>query len=103
MVNRGEVWWADLPSEGRRPVLVLTRQAAIPFLTRLVCAPLTRTVRGLRSELELDEDDGLPVACVASFDNLRTVPKTLMRERICTLGPERMAAICPALAAALEC
>ena len=75
MVARNDVYWADLgPPAGRRPVCVLTRDAAISVLTSVTCAPITRTIRGIRSEVELGPEHGLPEACVISCDNLITIP-----------------------------
>lgn len=75
MVARNEIYWADLgPPSGRRPVCVLTRNAAIEVLAAVTCAPITRTARGIRSEVELGPEHGLPEACVVSCDNVITVP-----------------------------
>lgn len=75
-MRRGEIYWADLgPPSGRRPVLVLSRSAAVPVLTSVVVAPASRTVRGIASEVPLGRDEGLPEDGVASCDNLLTVPK----------------------------
>ncbi len=75
MVARNEIYWADLGAPaGRRPVCVLTRDAAIEVLTAVTCAPITRTVRGIRSEVELGPEHGLPEPCVISCDNIITVP-----------------------------
>ena len=75
MVTRNDIVWADLgPPGGRRPVCVLTRDAAISVLTSITCAPITRTIRGIRSEVELGADDSLPGRCVISCDNLITIP-----------------------------
>lgn len=79
MVARGEVIWADLgPPAGRRPVCVLTRDAAIEVLTALTCAPITRTIRGIRSEVEVGPAEGLPEPSVISCDNLITVPAAVL-------------------------
>jgi mRNA interferase MazF len=102
-VNRGEVWWGELPDAGRRPFLVLTRSGAIPVLNSVVVAPLTRTVRGIPTELFLGREDGMPEECAASFDNLRVVPKANLTERICALGSGRMAEACQALRNAVDC
>lgn len=75
MVARNEIYWADLgPPSGRRPVCVLTRNAAIEVVAAVTCAPITRTARGIRSEVELGPEHGLPEACVVSCDNVITVP-----------------------------
>ena len=75
MVARNEIYWGDLgePS-GRRPLVVLTRDAAASVLTAVVCAPITRTMRGIRSEVDVGADEGLPQPSAISCDNLVTVP-----------------------------
>lgn len=80
-MKRCEVYWADLgPPAGRRPVLVISRNAAIPVLSAVVVAPITRTIRGIASEVPLGSAEGLPEDCVASCDNLLTVPKSSLDE-----------------------
>ncbi len=75
MEARNDIVWADLgPSAGRRPVCVLTRDAAITVLSAVTCAPITRTIRGIRSEVAIGPDQGLPEPCVISCDNIITVP-----------------------------
>ncbi|MEM9712614.1 MAG: type II toxin-antitoxin system PemK/MazF family toxin [Actinomycetota bacterium] len=106
MVNgprRGDVWWGEIEGIGRRPFLVMTRSAAIPVLSAVLAAPVTRTIRSIPSELPLGPDDGMPIDCAASFDNLRVVPKAYLVERICSLGPVRMAEACGALRTATGC
>lgn len=79
MVARGELYWADLgPPAGRRPVCVLTRDAAISVLHTVTCAPVTRTIRGIRSEVEIGPDQGLPAACAITCDSLLTIPQTAL-------------------------
>ncbi len=79
MVARGDVFWVDLgPPAGRRPVCVLTRDAAIEVLSALTCAPITRTIRGIPSEVEVGLAEGMPEPCVISCDNLITVPRTVL-------------------------
>lgn len=101
-MNRGDVWWVESP-KGRRPHLILSRQAAIRFLDRLIAVPATTTIRGIPSELALDEDDGMPRECVLSFDNIRSVPKSLFVERICSLRGERLIEVCRTLDRATGC
>lgn len=101
--RRGEVWWAEMPEVGRRPFLVVTRNAAIPVLHSVVAAPITRTVRGIPSELKLGRDDGLPEKCAATFDNLRVVPKAYLVSRQCTLEPARLVEACQAFRVAVDC
>jgi mRNA interferase MazF len=88
---------------GRRPVLVLSRGAVLPVLNRPLVAPLTTRVRGIPTELPLDEADGLPQPCVASLDNVQPLAAALLVERVTQLGPERMRQVCSALAIATGC
>ncbi len=79
MVARGEIYWADLgPPAGRRPVCILTRDAAIGVLAAVTCAPITRTIRRIRSEVEVGPAQGLPSLSVISCDNLLTVPQAVL-------------------------
>lgn len=73
------------------------------MLNQVVAAPVTRTIRDIPSELRLGPDDGMPTECAASFDNLRVVPKSLLVDRICTLGPDRLAEACQTLRTAMAC
>lgn len=76
MVARNDIIWADLgPPSGRRPVCVLTRDAAIPLLNSVTCAPVTRTIRGIPSEVEIGNEHGLEERAVISCDNVITVAK----------------------------
>jgi mRNA interferase MazF len=76
VVARNEIYWADLgPPAGRRPVCVLTRSAAAEVLRAVACAPITQTVRGIASEVEVGPESGLPDAGVINCDNVVTVPK----------------------------
>ena len=102
-MKRGEVWWADEPEIGRRPVLILTREGAVEILRRVIVVPATRTVRGLRTEVLLTEDDDMPDVCVLTLDNITTIPKALLTSRICRLRGDRMVEVCRALAIATNC
>lgn len=101
-MRRGEVWFAATPG-GDRPVLVLTRDEVVDRIGSVVVVALTRTRRGLVSELELTESDGVPSVCVANFDNVHTVPREVFRRRITRLSHARMADACRRLAAATGC
>jgi len=101
--RRGDVWWVEVPEAGRRPALVLTRDAAIPVLNRVVVAPATRTIRRIPTEVFLDEHDGMPAACVLSLDNVTIVSKGALASRITALGSGRMAEVCNALGVAVDC
>lgn len=101
--RRGEVWWGELEDLGRRPFLVMTRSAAIPVLSAVLVAPVTRTVRSIPTEVVLDTEDGMPTVCAASFDNLLVVPKAALVARICVLDVSRMSEACGALRVAVDC
>jgi mRNA interferase MazF len=101
-MQRGEIWFAATPG-GDRPVLVLTRDPVADRIGSLVVAALTRTVRGLVSELELTPEDGVPTSCVVNFDNLHTLPKNVFRRRVTMLSAERMYHACRVLSAATGC
>jgi mRNA interferase MazF len=100
--RQGEVWWAEAEDK-RRPVLVVTRTDAVRVLSRVVVAPLTRTVRGILTEIRFGPDEGLSVESAASFDNLQPISRTLLTERVAVLAPERRHEICAALDALADC
>lgn len=102
-MNRGEMWWGEDPDRGRRPYLVLTRQAAIPVLRRVLAVPASRTVRDVPTEVVLEVDDGVPQRCALAFDDIVAMPKTLLTERICRLGLDRLDDVCRALRIATGC
>ena len=102
-MRRGEIWFAATPG-GDRPVLVLTRDPVAERIGSVVVAALTRTRRGLVSELDLTaQQDGVPTDCVVNFDNVHTIPREAFRRRIASLGAPRLAQACRALAAATGC
>jgi mRNA interferase MazF len=101
-MKRGEVWFAAAPG-GDRPVLVLTRDPVADRIGAVVVAALTRTRRGLVSELPLTPADGVPTACVVNFDNVHTISRQRFRRRITTLPASKLAAACRALADATGC
>jgi mRNA interferase MazF len=103
LVARSEIWWVEHPEAGRRPFLVLTRQAAVPVLNALLAVPATRTIRQIPTEVVLDADDGMPDECALSLDQLTLVPKELFHTRITRLSVERMREVCRALALASGC
>jgi len=102
-MRRGELWFAATPG-GDRPVLVLTRHPVADRIGAVVVAALTRTRRGLVSELELTvADDQVPSDCVVNFDNLHTLPRTAFRRRITRLSPHRLHQACRTLRASTGC
>ena len=99
--SQGEVWWAEA-SDKRRPVLVITRSEAIPVLDWILVAPVTRTIRGIPTEIAVGLEEGLPVSSVANFDSLQPIRKAFLttRVRAVDLGSRR---ICEALEALADC
>ena len=100
---RGEVWWGGVRDANPRPYLVLTRDEAIPVLRRILVAPVTRTIRGIPTEVPLGAPEGLPAECVATFDNVVTLSKTMLVRRLGALSPDRLREPCEALRAATDC
>ena len=101
---RGEVWWCELAEIGRRPVVVLSRDAAIPRLRRTLVGPCTTTVRGIPSEVLLEPgDDPVPRTSVVNLDSVESVSLGTLVERIGRLSDERMRQICDALEIAVAC
>jgi mRNA interferase MazF len=100
-IIHGGVYWADLGGGyGRRPVVVLTRPEVVDRLTSVTVAPLTRTVRSIITEVPLGVSDGLPTACVVNLDNVQTLPRELLGQRIATLSEARLRDVFRALLAA---
>ncbi|MGI8632515.1 MAG: type II toxin-antitoxin system PemK/MazF family toxin [Solirubrobacterales bacterium] len=101
---RGEVWWCELPDIGRRPVVVLSRDAAIPRLGRALVAPCTTTLRELASEVPLEPaDDPVPRHCAVNLDSVESVSTGVLVQRLGRLADHRMEEVCGALAVAVDC
>ena len=92
------MWWAELPAPaGRRPVVILTRTDAIPVLAHVTVAPLTRTIRGIPTEVELTEADGVPTRSAITLDNILTIPQSDLSSRITSLDADVMNAVFEAI------
>jgi mRNA interferase MazF len=100
--RQGDIWWAET-EEKRRPVLVVTRSAAIPVLKRLTVAPVTSNVRGIPTEVSLGAAEGLPRPCAASFDNAQPIGRSSLTHLVGRLSPARRDELCRALAALADC
>jgi mRNA interferase MazF len=101
---RGELWWCEPPEIGRRPVVVLSRDAAIPRLRRAVIAPCTTTIRGIASEVILEPgDDPVRRRTAVNLDSIESVSVGVLTDRIGRLSDGRMVEICSALAVAVDC
>jgi mRNA interferase MazF len=100
--TQGEIWWAEAEDK-RRPVLVVTRSDAVPVLTWIIVAPVTRTIRQIPTEIRLGTSHGLPDECVASFDNLQPIRRSFLTQRAGALGVVEIDEICRALGALADC
>ena len=101
-MNRGDVcWYTFKVPDKKRPVLVLTRESAISVLNSVTIAPITSTIRSIPTELLLTKQDGVPHTCAANFDNLQTVPKSNIGDRITRLTSRRMKEAAAAVSFAL--
>ncbi len=103
-IARGDVRLYDFAApDKKRPVLVLTRNSAIAYLSTVTVAPVTSTIRGVPSEVVLDEEDGMKSPCAVNLHNAVTVSQQRMGERVTQLGPARMSEVCAALRFSLGC
>lgn len=101
---RGEMWWCELPDIGRRPVVVLSREAAIPRLKRTLVAPCTTTIRDLGSEVVLEPGgDPVPRRSAINLDSIESVSIAVLVERLGRLSDDRMREVCAALDVAVDC
>ncbi|HEV2361980.1 MAG TPA: type II toxin-antitoxin system PemK/MazF family toxin [Acidimicrobiales bacterium] len=101
---RGEIWWCELEDIGRRPVVVLSRDSAIPRLRRALIAPCTTTIRGLSSEVPLEPpDDPVPRRSCINLDSVESVSVAVLVSRLGRLSAEKMQMVCAALEVAVDC
>lgn len=101
---RGEVWWCEIAEIGRRPVVVLSRDAVIPRHRRALIAPCTTTLRGIASEVVLEPgDDPVPLRSAVNLDSIESVSTAILVLRLGRLSEARMREICAALAVAVDC
>ena len=103
-VRWGEVWWWESPHAGQRPVVVLSRDAALNRLKTAIVAPCTTTIRGLPTEVVLEPgDDPVPAVSAVNLDSVESAPLVLLARRLGRLSDERMRQICDALEIAVAC
>lgn len=100
-IGHGQVWWADLDKV--RPVVVLTRASVAPLLRRVLVAPVTTTVRGLRVEVGLGAAEGVRDGSVANLDNVQLVPVDSLVQRAGQIDHARWPEVCRAMASVLDC
>ena len=101
--RRGEVWFADVPGDKRRPVLVLSRDPMGAILHSVICAPITSTVRGLATEVALGTECGLVRRSVANLDNVFLLARRRLVRRLGRLGQPALHSVCDAMATAIGC
>jgi mRNA interferase MazF len=103
VIDQGDIWWLEEPDEKPRPCLVITRARAIPVLNAVMIAPITRTTRGIDTELRLNVRDGVRSESVAQFDNVRTVRRVYLTRLIGRIAPGRWHEVCEAMRTAIGC
>ena len=103
-IARGEIrLYRFSPPDKTRPVVVLTRDSAIAYLSNVTVAPITSTIRGVPSEVPLSEEDGMKAPCAVNLHNAVTISQQRLGKRVAKLGSRRMSEICTALRFALGC
>lgn len=103
-VNRGEIWlYAFGAPDKRRPVLVLSRQKAIPLLRTVLVAPITSAIHGAPSEVQVGIEEGLKHESAINLDQVQTVDQQRLRHFVGSIGSEKMTAVCRALMVATGC
>lgn len=103
-IARGDVRLYNFaPPDKKRPVVVLTRNSAIDYLSTVTVAPITSAIRGVPSEVVLNEDDGMKASCAVNTHNVVTISRNRLGKRVAQLSPLRMNEICASLRFSLGC
>jgi mRNA interferase MazF len=103
-IARGDVrLYQFAPPDKKRPVVVLTRDSAVGYLSTVTVAPITSTIRGVPSEVVLSEEDGMKASCAVSLHHAVTVSQERLGKRVARLSTPRMNEICAALRFSLGC
>jgi mRNA interferase MazF len=103
-IARGDVrLYQFAPPDKKRPVVVLTRDHAIAYLSTVTVAPITSAIRGVPSEVLLSEEDGMKAPCAVNLHNALTIPQGRLGRRVAGLSSLRMSEICTALRFSLGC
>ena len=102
-IERGEIRLCRVSGDKQRPVVVLTRSSAIPYLTRVTVAPITSTIRSVPTEVVLGVEDGLKHRCAVNLHNAVTVEQRSLGMRVAQLSALRMRQVCTAIEFALGC
>jgi mRNA interferase MazF len=103
-IARGDIrLYRFAPPDKARPVVVLTRDSALGYLSTATVAPITSCIRRVPSEVRLDEEDGMKAPCAVSLHNTVTVSQQRLGKRVAHLAPQRMREICASLRFTLGC
>ena len=103
-ISRGDVRLYEFaPPNKKRPVVVLTRDSAVPYLSTVTVAPITTAIRAVPSEVLLTENDGMKTHCAVNLHNVVTVTQDSLGRRVAQLSSPKMAEICAALRFSLGC
>ena len=103
-IARGDVRLYNFaPPDKKRPVVVLTRDSAIAYLSTVTVAPITSAIRGVPSEIVLNEEDGMKASCAVNLHNAVTVSQDRLGKRVAQLSSMRMNDICAALRFSMGC
>ncbi len=103
MVAQAELWLIETPNLKQRPVLIVSRDEAIPVINNVIVAPVTSTIRNIPTCIPVGPNEGIDHDSVATFDNLAAVPKSVLTTRLGQLSPPGRQQICEALAAIADC
>jgi mRNA interferase MazF len=103
-ITRGDVrLYRFAPPDKQRPVVVLTRESAVAYLSTVTVAPVTSTIRGVPSEVVLNEADGIKNPCAVNLHNLVTVSQQRLGRRVARLSEVRLSEICAAVRFSIGC
>ena len=103
-VARGDVrLYQFAPPDKKRPVVILSRDSAVPYLSTVTVAPITSTIRGVPSEVLLNEEDGMKTPCAVNLHNIVTISQRRLGKRVVQLSSLRMDQICAAVRFSLGC
>jgi mRNA interferase MazF len=103
-ISRGDIrLYQFAPPDKKRPVVVLTRDSAIGYLSSVTVAPITSTIRSVPTEVALNEEDGMKGPCAVNLHNVVTISQQRLGKRVARLGTSRMSEICSALSFSLGC
>ena len=93
-MKRGEIrWYTFRVPDKRRPILILTRNQVIDRLNEIIVAPVTRTIRGLSTEVVLTTADGMPVTYALNLDHISLAQRDRIGRVICNLPDSRWAEV----------